>query len=887
MKYMESAARKRDLLFKPLISILMLAGLTIGTFLVFYQKWMSDLTQRVEIQHRQNIMQIVMIARNTIEPVMVRFRSGEITRAEAIVEIRSLLRRMTYRDEYGNNYVFMSSYDGKMLVQPYEPLKEMTSQWDLRDINGLYIIRELVRAAKTSPGGSFVKYYYFLPGVHSAQEKLAYVVGLPELDCYIGTGMYMQMAILEQREILWKVKYGALWFFIALLLPLSVSILFILNRNRLLLSEISSREKVEDELKKNEEKYRSIFENVPQGLYQTAPDGRFLNANMTLARMYGYETPEDMINKTYNVGEQYYSESEMRETFLNAMNEYGHVEKLLTRFKRIDGTFFWGSNNARAVKDNSGEILYYEGSIEDITILVEAESRARQSEEKFSKVFMTSPEGIVLTRLTDGKLLDINPGFEKITGWKRDEILGRTSRNIGFWDDPDARQVMLDDLKSGGIIPHRDFRFRCKDGTIRTGAYSARTITLADEECLVFAMQDLTDRKQMEEEQHRLEEQLFQSQKMDAVGKLAGGVAHNFNNILTGIQGLVSLMLMNNSQGDKLQNRLIRIEEQVKRGSDLTRRLLDLARESEHEKKPVSINELISRSTQLFTETRKGIKFVLNMQSDLFHVEADTGQIEQVLLNLYINADHAMPDGGTITIQTVNITLQEQDAVTFGASAGDYIRVSIADTGTGIDNETLKRIFEPFFTTKADRGGTGLGLASAYGIIRNHGGIINAYSEPGYGTIFNIYLPSSVKDIEGVSELPEKQLFYGEGNILIIDDEKFILDSTSEMLNILGYNVLQAQNGQDGINNYLEKGGSIDLVILDMIMPEMSGPQVLKHLREINPEIKVIFSSGYIMQSESMNFTEYEISSFMRKPYSITDLSKTVHEALKGHHLNS
>jgi len=881
MKYPDSATRKRDLLLKPLLSILLLAGLTIGTFLVSYQKWMSDLTQKVEMQHRQNIMQIVMVARNTVEPVMVRFRSGGIGRAEAIKEIRSLLRRMTYRDEYGNNYVFMSSYNGKMLVQPYEPQKEMTSQWDLRDIHGLYIIRELVRAAKTSPGGSFVKYYYFLPGVHSAQEKLAYVVGLPELECYIGTGMYMQMAILEQSEILKRVKYGALWLFIVLLIPLSVSILFILNRNRLLLAEISSREKAEDELKMSEEKYRSIFENVPQGLYQTAPDGRFLSANVTMARMYGYETPEDMIKNTYNVGEQFYADPGRRGLFLKTMKEYGRVEKFITRFRRRNGTFFWGSNNSRAVKDSNGGILYYEGSIEDITTLVEAEARARQSEEKFSKVFMTSPEGIAITRLADGKLLDVNPGFEKITGWGRDEIVGRTSLGIGFWDDPDTRQVMLDDLQSVGIILYRDFRFRCKDRTLRSGVYSAKTITIADEECLVFAMQDLTDRKHMEEEQRRLEQQLFQSQKMDAIGKLAGGVAHDFNNILTGIQGLVSLMLINKSHDETSENRLLRIEEQVKRGADLTRRLLDLARESVHEKKPVSIHELISRSTQLFTETTKGIEFNLNMQSGLFHVEADSGQIEQVLLNLFINADHAMPDGGTITVQTTNMALQEQDARIFEISPGDYIRISIADTGTGIDSETLKRIFEPFFTTKADRGGTGLGLASAYGIIRNHGGIINAYSEPGYGTTFNIYLPLSAKDVEGAAELQGKELFYGEGNILIIDDEKPILEAASEMLNILGYSVLQALNGQEGIDIYNEKGDSIDLVILDMIMPGISGSQVLKNLREINPGVKVIISSGHIMQGESLKVKEYEFNSFMQKPYSIIDLSRIVYEALK------
>lgn len=874
--------RKRGLLIKPLVSIIILASITIGVFHLFHQYWITSLSERVEIQHRQNIIQIVTIARNTVEPVLKEYRSNRISRNRALKQIRGLVRNMTYMDQNGNNYVFMSSYDGTMLVQPFEPHKEMTDQWDFQDSRGTYAIRELIRAAQKYPEGSFIEYYYYLPGLHSDQKKLAYVVGLPELECYIGTGMYMQKAIQEQLDILKRLKYATIGLFFAVIIPLSVSILFILNRNRLLLSEIASRESLEDDLRRSEEKYRSIFENVPQGLFQTAPDGRFLSANRKLARMYGYETPEEMSEHTCNVGEQYYADPSSRDEFLKLMEEKGQVEKFITKFRRKDGTLFWGSNNSRAVRDGTGRVLYYEGSIEDITTLVEAEAKARQSEEKFLKVFITSPEGIAITRLTDGRLIDVNPGFEKITGWKRDEILGLTSYDIGFWDDISSRQEMFDELKARGSVLYKELHFYRKDRTLRSGKYSAKSITIADEECLVFAMQDFTERKQMEEEQRKLEQQLFQSQKMDAIGKLAGGVAHDFNNILTGIQGLVSLIMISRSTDDQSRTRLIKIEEQIQRGSALTKQLLDLAHGGNNEKKTISVNELMRKSVQLFMEAKKGIEIDFSLDENIPPVEADPGQIEQVILNLFINADQAMPDGGSILISTAKLTIYDTDSNSFQLKPGDYIRISVTDTGTGMDSETLKKIFEPFFTTKSKRGGTGLGLASAYGIIRNHGGTIKAYSEPGHGSTFSIYLPSSAKKIDRDNNLPARNLFYGSGTILVVDDEKPILEAASEMLNILGYKVFQASSGEEALSIYRDKGDVIDLVILDMIMPVMSGSQVLKVLREIDPCVKIILSSGYMMEGNSVKVLEYGYSSFMQKPYSIIDLSRIVHEALSA-----
>ncbi|MCE5335957.1 MAG: cache domain-containing protein, partial [Desulfobacteraceae bacterium] len=247
----------RVLLAPSLVLLVLLACFSIGAFLIFSQRSMNSLFERVEKQYHQDLVNIVTVARNAVEPVLTDLRIGEIGREEAIRRIRALVRTMTYRDEYGDNYVFMSSFGGEMLVQPFEPMKESTNQWDLQDANGVYIIRELADAVRKYPNGSFVQYHYNLPGVYDFQTKLTYVVGLPEIECYIGTGMYMAKAIQEQKEILTYIKFASIWLLLAVLGPLSISIFVILKRNRRLSEEVRTRMQAEEDMKKGEEKYRS------------------------------------------------------------------------------------------------------------------------------------------------------------------------------------------------------------------------------------------------------------------------------------------------------------------------------------------------------------------------------------------------------------------------------------------------------------------------------------------------------------------------------------------------------------------------------------------------------------------------------------------------------
>jgi len=879
MKISDRKHQGRTLPATPLITIIILACLSIGAFLIVSQLYMKSLFDRVEIQQREGLIQILSIARNAIEPVLIKVRSGEVSSEEAIRQIRPLIRSMTYTDQYGKNYIVMSAYDGTTLVHPFEPSKELTNEWELKDVNGLFIVRELAKAAKAHPTGSFVRYYYYLPDVYAEQEKLTYVVGLPEIECYIATGMYLQRAIQEQMELLKKIKYASIWLLIAVLIPVSVSVFVILNRNRRLLAEVRTRKKAEEDLKKSEAKYRSIFENAVEGIFQTTANGRFISVNPALARAAGYGSPQEMMDSITNV-DHYYADAGDRERYIKAINERGFVDDYVIKLKRKDGSFIWASNTSRVVKDEKGNVLYYEGTIEDITRRKQAEEEVK----RLAAIVRHSSELVNLCHM-DGRMVFLNEAGSKMLGIDPEDV-----------EKTNIMQVIPDHLK--GLVKNELFPTLLAGGSwdgelqyvnLKTGEMTdihALTFTIDDphvlyNKYLANISLDITDRKRLEEERLKLEQQLSQSQKMDAIGQLAGGVAHDFNNILMGIQGNASIMLMEYNPEHPHYQRLSRIEEHVKRGAKLTRQLLGFAREGKYELRALSVNDLLRKSAQFFIETRKEIEAYFQLQDDVYPVEADAGQMEQVFLNIFINAGHAMPKGGRLHIQTNNITLQETDARTFETRPGDYVKISISDTGTGMDEETLKRIFEPFFTTKSQQGGTGLGLASAYGIIRNHGGIINAYSEPGQGATFNVYLPSSVEKAEKKEDQgPDKDLLSGTGGILLVDDEPAILDLASEVLQMLGYTVYRAESGQEAVSIYREKQDRIDLIILDMILRGMSGSQVLKILQEINADVKVILSSGYGLQGEVRKVMEMGCLGFIQKPYNFADLSRIVYQTL-------
>jgi nitrogen-specific signal transduction histidine kinase/CheY-like chemotaxis protein len=377
----------------------------------------------------------------------------------------------------------------------------------------------------------------------------------------------------------------------------------------------------------------------------------------------------------------------------------------------------------------------------------------------------------------------------------------------------------------------------------------------------------------------RLESQLQHAQKMESIGTLAGGIAHDFNNLLMGLQGNASLALLDIDPNHPLHERLKNIEEYVQSGAELTRQLLGFAMGGKFEVRPVNINNIIRTGSKMFGRTKKEIKIYRKCQKHVWMMEADHGQIEQVLLNLYVNAWQAMPEGGELNIQTENVILQESFVKPYNVKPGKYVKISVADTGIGIDATIQKRIFDPFFTTREMGRGTGLGLASAYGIITNHEGIINVHSKTGAGTTFDIYLPASEKEFMENKKTP-KQMLKGSETILIVDDEQMIVDVADQMLEKMGYKVLSAGSGKEAVAIYEKKSNNIDMVILDMIMPDMSGADTFKRLIRIDPEITVLLSSGYSIDDQAEKMLNQGCKGFIQKPFNIADFSQKIREIL-------
>ncbi len=378
-----------------------------------------------------------------------------------------------------------------------------------------------------------------------------------------------------------------------------------------------------------------------------------------------------------------------------------------------------------------------------------------------------------------------------------------------------------------------------------------------------------------------MEAQLLQAKKMEAMGTLAGGIAHDFNNLLMGIQGHSSLAMVDLAEDAPLYDRIRSIESYVKAGIHLTRQLLGAARGGKYEARPTDLNQLVGNSADLFGRTKKEISIHKRFEEKLHTVEADQGQIAQVLLNLFVNAWQAMPEGGHLYLETHNVQLDQYYTEPYGVAPGEYVKLSVTDTGHGIDPLDQKRIFDPFFTTKAPGGGSGLGLASAYGIITNHGGIINVYSEKGAGATFNIYLPASEKTVVESIE-PKLTLRTGDETVLFVDDEEGIVEIARLILEKLGYTVIEAHSGLEALEIYRSRQSQIDLVILDMVMPGMSGSDAFTALKAINPNVKVLLSSGYSITGQAQSIMSQGCNGFIQKPFNMQDLSIKVRQVLDG-----
>jgi len=389
---------------------------------------------------------------------------------------------------------------------------------------------------------------------------------------------------------------------------------------------------------------------------------------------------------------------------------------------------------------------------------------------------------------------------------------------------------------------------------------------------LAVHSRDITDEKKSENERRKLTIQLQQAQKMEAIGTLAGGIAHDFNNLLMAIQGNVSLMLFDTEPSHPHHRTLTNIEKLIRSGADLTSKLLGYARKGKYESRPLLLNDLLQETAETFGRMRKDIRIEWNLAPDLKGIFADKGQVEQVLLNLFVNASDAMPGGGKLFLKTETVTHREIPCKGYTIHPGSYIRLTVADTGVGIDKDIIDRIFDPFFTTKKMGRGTGLGLASAYGIVKGHNGYIDVVSEKGKGSTFSVYFPATDAR-PGARAEKDCKAEEGFGTILLVDDEAVVLDVTAAMIRRLGYTVFTARSGQEAIESYTAHADRISAVILDMIMPEMGGGEVFDQLKRINPRVKVLLASGYSLQGQAREIMKRGCDGFLQKPFTLEDIS--------------
>jgi two-component system, cell cycle sensor histidine kinase and response regulator CckA len=614
-----------------------------------------------------------------------------------------------------------------------------------------------------------------------------------------------------------------------------------------------------------ETNYRSIVEHAIEGIFQTTPDGRYLLANPALATMYGYASVGELKSAVKEIARQLYVDPARRPEFIRLMNEHDCVRGFESQIFRKDGSMIWISENVRVIRDDAGQPLYYEGTVEDIT-------KRKQAEEQIEEqaALLDKTQDAITVRDLDGRILFWNKGAERMYGWTREEamtahISGLIPRN------EEAYEAVLRHGEWSG--EHQSNAMDGRKLTVET-RWTLLRDNIGDPKSILAITTDITEEK-------KIEAQLLRSQRMESIGTLASGIAHDLNNILAPI--LMSASILHELVPLEARSLTTAIEESAQRGSDIVKQVLTFARGIEGERVNLQPRHLIKEVVDIARETfSKSIVIRSGAPKDLWTIIGDSTQVHQILLNLCINARDAMPDGGSLTITAENLTVDECDtAMHTDSKPGPYVIIDVADTGTGISPKIIDKIFDPFFTTKEVGKGTGLGLSTVIGIAKSHGGFLKVYSEHGKGTTFKVYLPAS-PDAKPDAQLEERPaLPSGNGAwILIADDEPAVRTVTETMLKRNGYNVLVATDGVDALAIYAQRMHQIRIVLTDVMMPLLDGTKLTRALKKMNNDVSIIAATGQADEARHSELKQLGVRAILQKPYRTDKLLAALHETI-------
>jgi len=638
----------------------------------------------------------------------------------------------------------------------------------------------------------------------------------------------------------------------------------------------------EEALRESEQKFRLAFDTVPDSVtISSVKDGRYIYVNDGFCRISGYSREEVIGKSALELG--LYADPADRERLVANLGEKGMVEAMEIRFRTKDGPMIDGLLSGRVFQ--YGEENCIIAVVKDIKRFKEAQEKIRESEKRYRELF-NSVSDLIYTHDLEGRFLSANRAMIDLFGYEPEEFIGR---KMPDFMKPELRSFYyseyIEGLKKrghyGGVSA-----FFAKDGRKIYVEYRSRLITPEKGEPYITGIaRDVTERILAEREIRKLNRQMLHAQKMEAIGTLAGGVAHDFNNLLQAILGYTQILLLSRDESDPDTETLQQIEKAVQRANELTQQLLAFGRKVETKSRPVDLNQSVQQVLKLLERTMpKMITMELHLEEHLDVIRADPAQLEQVIMNLCVNAKDAMPEGGKLVIETENVTLDEQYCSShLGAKPGRYVLLSISDTGYGMDRDTLEHIFEPFFTTKEMGRGTGLGLAVVYGIVKNHGGYIMCYSEPGQGTTFKIYFPVTEEghaELEADTHRGEPMPKGGSETILLVDDEEMIRNIGKDILERFGYTVLLAPDGETALELYRKRRQDISLVILDLIMPGMGGKKCLEEILKLDPQAKVLIASGYSLNGPTKEALESGVRAFVRKPYEVKQMLEEVRKVL-------